>query len=189
MATEPSYAFSQTVVVVVSVQPGQTHPEQYVAQVQDARGKVYPLIPVGRVWGSGAHPQAGEYWNLIKDNGAWTFKSRAGAPVDSNVISQIVAAVGTTPHPGVDLLQAAWTQEISPDSSGRATLSFPPGVKYSLGYVADVRCLTPSSVQVVFVPGASTLGSVVTQMYVTSTGATPVAPCPSVLVGATVLGA
>lgn len=59
-----------TQVTIQSVDP------QGMAMVQDRLGKIYPLISVRSMMGSGTYPQPGEDWTIQRMNGSYTFMTR-----------------------------------------------------------------------------------------------------------------
>lgn len=88
---ERSYAFNQIPVKVNSIQGNN-------AYVTDTRGNQYPPIPIYAIWGSGATPQVGETWMLVKDNGRWMLKARSDPVLPlvdgSTLASQALVQIG-----------------------------------------------------------------------------------------------
>ncbi len=66
-----SIGFSQFRATVMSVD------ENNMAQCQDQWGRLLPLISIYNILGSGALPQPEEDWMISRDNGNYTFRSRA----------------------------------------------------------------------------------------------------------------
>lgn len=88
---ERSYGLAQIAVKVNSITDNNVY-------VTDSRGIQYPPIPTTALWGSGASPQVGETWMMVKDNGRWMLKARA-VPVlpqvdGASLASQALVKIG-----------------------------------------------------------------------------------------------